>query len=1536
VVEVAGPLGKAAVLLVFANLFTNSLLLGQIQIRINPNGQFIRIPGVEQNGQQPRADIDKGLVKSLRRAEEFLEKDDFDSVIEIVQRKIIDPQQKRDRSFDLSEDYFADQKMKTSLKREALKLIARLPQEGRRLYELKFGITARQMHDEAVRTRNVSLLQEVARRYFHTEAGYESTYLIGTHKLDHSAPLSAALHFERLRRFPQVVRRWEPMLSLKTAVAWGRAGQPQRSVKTLVALKEASLDGRITLGGRQVPLFTDNGEALNWLVKVLGRQVEFSKLAEEKWTMFRGNPARNAVSAPASPIWDSKWKFFTVRDEQADNAQRLAEVEEQLKQLATENRENGFLTLPSAHPLVIDDLVVFRTMRNLRAVKLSTGEFVWEMIDVASDYDELIHGNDGGSPNRRTTPLELLLKQRSWRDTTAGTLSSDGRYLFAVEEFGFLSPSRPYFRRPQRPLAPKDHNKLMAYDLASGEPMWELGGPRDRHALPLAGTFFLGPPLPLDGRLYCLAETSGEIRLLVLQVETVQTRPYQRLQPELVWSQTLVLPEASLLNHPLRRIAGISPSYSNGVLICPTVAGAVVAVDLDRRVLLWGHRYPQNGLHIQGGWRAARIARALGNNIDIVSRRDNEDRWLDSVPTIVDGRILLTPLDSGELLCMNSVDGFLLWKRPRGEALYLAGVHEQKVILVGRTKVEAVRLSDGQPAWKTPTFIEMPSGRGFQTTRFYHLPLSTGEIATIDLQTGHLIARSKSRTGEVFGNLVAGEGTIVSQSHDKIVGFRSLKELNDQVSRALAKNPDDAEALALRGEMRLHRGERDLALADLRRSIEQTPAPRPRQLIVATLLDQLRTDFSKYRTVTVEIEKQVEDPEQRSEFLRLYADGLHNVGENQAAFQQYIKLTGAGTGKPQLERMNATLSVRSDRWVRPRIAAIYSQASSAERQEMDRALDEQLERAVGAEQAPELLRNFLNSFAELPAANLAGRLFAQRLNENDQVLELELLLRFLRRSGDRESAGFATARLVSLYLQRERTAGVVPLLDELATQYNDMVCLDEKTGRQLVEQWRSEPKVAEILSPKPTWPANTIQAEPSESQVAIPRFFPLNIIGPSGPLVENWTFVLDQRRTYLIARDGQGTERWRLPMADSGGGRPSTFGNSVRFNGHLMIVVLGNRFIVLDTLKAHGVPRVLWRRSLNEVMTGPSRSRPFLRAMRLPGGRRQVVVQDRYGRPIGTVVPIEDQLICYQVGTRLFAADPLTGETLWERRSVARGSDIFGDRKFVFAVPPGSQQAFVFRAADGQQVATRPVPVSGSRLTVQGRHILNWNIEAGRGVLALTDIWTAKTLWRLVFSESSQMGLIHGDEVAVHDPTGRFAVVKIEDGRFRIDEKIERDEGVDSIVVQRSRDRYVLLTHKFDQPGKKRGTSTNPLINGYAYSFDRRTGHKQWTIKIQQQAVELNQPAELPILVLTARTLRPFQKGQILSRNQYAVLILDKRNGKIVHENRSKRPHWPFTIKNSPADKRLDVSFNRGSIALRFTDKPLREPPEAEQPPKND
>ena len=120
----------------------------------------------------------------------------------------------------------------------------------------------------------------------------------------------------------------------------------------------------------------------------------------------------------------------------------------------------------------------------------------------------------------------------------------------------------------------------------------------------------------------------------------------------LEWKQQLAVLEDSqqIVYDRVRRLAGASPSLADGVLICPTSAGAVVAVDLATRSLRWGYQY--------GRWDLMR--RNSGSigvaHLHAVTERD-QGYWLDATATIADGCVILTPVESQELHCLDLLTG---------------------------------------------------------------------------------------------------------------------------------------------------------------------------------------------------------------------------------------------------------------------------------------------------------------------------------------------------------------------------------------------------------------------------------------------------------------------------------------------------------------------------------------------------------------------------------------------------------------------------------------------------------------------------------------------------------------------------------------------------------------------------------------------------------------------------------------------------------------------------------------------------------------
>lgn len=1529
---------------------------GRIQLRMNVPLPRNAAAGDEADDEEnsrlsPRVAVDRELKKRVDMAGDALERKDYRTAVEIIQRGILD---RVPAAGSASADYFLDQEMQHSLRRSARSLIAELPAEGRRIYELQYGVTARQLLDRARTTQDLEALEEVVRRYFHTRAGYEAAWLLGSLNLDRGEPLAAARQFEQLLRLPEAVRPREPLLSLKTALAWAQAGMKDRALQILGSLTPA-LNGK---GGESAARTPE--ETLVWLQQVMGQNRELAPALAQIWNVFGGSANRNGSILPASPVWQTAWSYPTIQRPEAQDPRQYEYVEQRVLELAAERAGSGKVALPVSHPLVVGDTVVFRTLSNIRAVDRRSGKRLWENFFVSPSWTHLVEeGHNETVPvgNRQQSPLDMFLSQRTWQNLTSGTLSTDGSRVFAVESLGFVGPWPAQPGLPAHRLSAGDSNRLVACELSTGRLSWELGGHRGDAELELAGAYFLGPPLPLGGSLYCLAEVSGELRLLVLEAAT----------GELQWWQSLLLSEDPLLQSPERRFSGVGVAAGDGIMVCPTAAGAVIAIDLATRELLWGFRYrkpeppaDRNNLVLM------RMRQAMMRGGQLT---EEEEQWQDSTPVIAAGRVLLTPADSSELFCLRLSDGQLEWSQPRGQGLYLAGVHQHRAIVVSRTQVEAYDLNqNGSPAWKEPVPIPVPGGRGVRSGRFYYLPLSTDEIATIDLETGRMLVRSPAPDSAAAGNLVAADGGLISQSATGLNGFTPLDTLQNSLAARLQRNSRDASALAVRGELRLHSGQEQAGLTDLREALDVQPdLDRARQALASALLDRLRTDYAAYRHTVPELSQLIDDPQKRWAFHRQNAAGLAESKEFLAAFQELERFAGPETATSGLRPLDGDLLLRGDRWFRSQAENVFRQGTPAEQTAMNQQLRETMDRVLAraardpaADQpvnrqipvvAPRpgdraralkqreisALWRLLQYYSPLPGAETIRVALFERLSGQGDRLQREQLLEQLRGSQNPELAARATFELASLRLSQQDHPDIAGLIDDLATRYGDVLLPDGTPAGRRATQLRSLLKTDRPAGP--AWPHRRLVATRDARRGSVQHHYAVEIIGDPGPHFMGWRLELDQQRHFLSAFDADGTKRWSLGLKGlrDASNRvldvPQNLGNYALIHGHLVAVALGGTLYCLDGLPEAGSPRVLWNRPLYDQHSDSQfRNNISVRQVMVGAGQRKIMVTDPWGRPIGKLGVISRDVVAYQQGTSLFGVDPMTGSTLWERKNIPRGSQIFGDGDYVFASSSGAGQAIMLNAATGEYAGSPLLPGGDSLITSRGRMLVLQEAAEQPGQLRLrgVDAASSETRWSRLLSEGSQFAVIDGVEIAALEPSGKFQIVEIATGEQRVEAQVQPEQNLSQIIVLRDESFYVLMTQ---QPDNGRNNvravaigMNNPLVNGHVYGFDRTDGRLIWSRAMQQQAFDLSQPNSLPVLIFTVRTYQLFRQGRSFNPNQFSLLMIDKRNGQLVFERSGSESLAPYELDTNPAEGTIEIRFHQSQVGIKVGEEPLESP----------
>jgi hypothetical protein len=509
---------------------------------------------------------DRAARQRLEAARDYLGQADWAQAVRLLQALLDAPE---DSFLEAPDPRAGPGARWASARAEAGRLLDGLPDAGREFYRAAYDGPARRLLADARARGDVARLAEVARRYAHTAAGGEALTLLGTYHLDRGRPELAARYFRRLLR--RSGKDGPPPEALfRAAVAFQQAGDRAGAEAVWKELAARSGGAGVRVGGR-----TFTPEQL----RARAERLPAAEPAPALPTLFRADAARSGGGDADSPLLEPLWDIPTAEEGEARQWVRLAALA----------GPDGAPRLPSAVPVAAPGAVVFRACDGVHAVDARTGRELWARPSPLS-LGAAVRDRDKGH----------LVQLRDWmrlygpgqaplaENSVLGTLSGDGRRVYAVEDLPFPPPPAR-LANPQQPdarplLGPRGdaafHNRLRALDLASGAVLWEAGG-RGAAAGPLADAFFLGPPLPLAGELFAVVERKQELALVCLDPERGAVR----------WLQTLALTQAPLAQDPRRRVEALPLAYADGVLVCPTHAGAVMGVDPLERSLLWAHVY---------------------------------------------------------------------------------------------------------------------------------------------------------------------------------------------------------------------------------------------------------------------------------------------------------------------------------------------------------------------------------------------------------------------------------------------------------------------------------------------------------------------------------------------------------------------------------------------------------------------------------------------------------------------------------------------------------------------------------------------------------------------------------------------------------------------------------------------------------------------------------------------------------------------------------------------------------------------------------
>ena len=370
------------------------------------------------------------------------------------------------------------------------------------------------------------------RRFVNTDAGPDALEALAGPHYNAGRYHLAALCYGRLLGLRDAAKL-APGTLFRAAGAFRRVGDKERAELAAKRLLER-LDGDgLRFGDRKLDR--------KGVEKELDEPVE----ANGEWPMFGGDAGRSAQrggGCRSALDWVTPTNVADSLESHVGSSTTFKEkIETLFKEASDRLTPTNQPILPPQFPVAAavtlkdgkrHSLVIFRTHSGIAACDMAGGRLVgrnpikgsleWMMADGRENaLDQWTREYTGGAGR----PGILF------ENTTIGTLSTDGDYVYTVEDLavppppgfhdkkgllGFLAGGNSY-GWPRDLVDAVNHNRLLAYNLTAGcKTVWQAPDDRDKTG-ELTDSYFLGPPLPLDGRLFVLNEKKESVRLICLE-----------------------------------------------------------------------------------------------------------------------------------------------------------------------------------------------------------------------------------------------------------------------------------------------------------------------------------------------------------------------------------------------------------------------------------------------------------------------------------------------------------------------------------------------------------------------------------------------------------------------------------------------------------------------------------------------------------------------------------------------------------------------------------------------------------------------------------------------------------------------------------------------------------------------------------------------------------------------------------------------------------------------------------------------------------
>lgn len=1371
----------------------------------------------------------------------------------------------------------------TSLKDDARQLLGSLPAEELRAYRAAYDGVAGKQLATAVDTGDFYEVISVARRYFHTNSGQQAADIVASHYLDRGE-FGLANHWFQALLQSQADLTSPPAWRAKAALAakLSRMAAKGEQVPTAV---EVAQDDAAKLGGEQRNLAV-------WLDEI--NEVPRPEAALTEWPMYMGNARRTGIPDGGEPLLLSRWHAPLTRSHR---------IETQIQELVEDLGDEDFAMMPSLIPLMVDGKLVYRTLRGVRVADAATGAPLWETQDRVSAESLLSNENlDGAwrfsgrrmiagfrgymSQSFAKKPLANLL----FEDANYGIISSDGRRLFVIEDLALLT------KQPQQHWGSSQEsgdrfgqdwssNKIVAYDLNTGRPQWEIGGTLhgDTFELPLAGYFFHGAPVADGNELFVVGENERLIELICLEAETGKIR----------WKQAVAQSTAKIERDIARRWYGGQVAVGNGTIICQTTTGIVAAVERRSHALLW----------------SADAAQLRKSNINQMRGRKSEDvapaeplnkRWFPTPPIIAGNRVVVTAPRSGFLYCFDLITGSDQsgrgWKTSKGkELLYLAGVFDQRVVVVGKRHVKCFALDNGFDQDWNVDLPSLPSGRGVAVAGRYYVPCATGELVGIDLDTGSVVESLTRPAGSRgLGNLALYRGAVISLSPFGVESFEQRHTIEQEIAERKKRDPHDPVALLREAEIAELNRDVTTVLDRVRtlnaKTLTAVDQARFHDLYIRALSGLIQSDFFQHDDAVAELQQLANTRDERQAYLRLTADRLVSRGEIDDAFEIYVQLAASIEPSMIQHVADSPMSVREDFWLSGRIIDLWSQIPAAGLPAFDSRVATLADEVAAG--SVEEQQQWLTLFGFHPAALKIQQQLVEHYANNGNLVAAENLLDQIRDQSSDVIAAQAVRRKAEVLLSAGAGEAAADAYAELEQRFATTQLPDGKTAAEVAQAARAEKSVPNDLKRhlSPDWgngPLAAVRMGHSNSQQD--SLLPLDGLDHDTPFFSRHQLhVRSLRQRLEIVRGDSDNYLASIPLR----------GESRRENNSLTAYSRGHHVLLVNQGMLHSLSplekKVRW---VQPVEAAPQQNATYQAeaGMKLQMKTSfDTALRQRGGRQPKSPYVFDVRHFVWRSGRQLTAVDTLTGDVCWTMDNVPSDALFFGGDGLLYQQEGKNKKDLVaIRMLDGKRVdlphlAEFTSGLSSSRAKrFVGRYAL-FTKKSGKDVrLSLRDPLNGEEVWNRSFPNKSLSVLGNEHQLLVVTPDGDFSRLNLKSGALRKLGEVDPDAWKrrrSAYCLVDNENAYLIIDWGSRRSSERYGSSMTTIrVLGKIFAFNLDDPSQRWVYEVNKpRLLMLSGLRDAPMLVLALPQSETVGRRPRQMINKVNLVAISKRDGEQV------------------------------------------------------